>query len=257
MLTSYHQNLEHIFDSQTLSTNEIEKPGEQDIHLWLVPGNIYKDLKNYRNFLLSENEQKRAKKFRFRKDHDLFVIGRCITKILLAYYTDRSPESVKIIPDSFGKPTCEMNLFFNISHSDDQLLLGFSNSEIGVDIERIDSTVDTEGISKSHFSEIELQKMMTCPSDKRAETFFEIWTKKESLIKGIGKGLSIPLQNFNVTHQNGKVLWKFSNEKNYGNWYVRNIETKQGFKAASATQKEIFKLNYFCHDTDGWRCYKS
>lgn len=243
----YHQNSVDIFDSQVLS-NKVEKLKEQDVHLWGVNRDIYNEQKNYSEYFLNEDEQHRAQRFRFRKHHDLFVIGRYITKMLLAYYTDSSPESVKIRPDSFGKPTCEMNLYFNISHSDDQLLLGFSNSEIGVDIEKNDPTVDLERIGESHYSEIELQQMMNCTTDERVETFFEIWTKKESLIKGIGKGLNIPLQDFNVTSPNGKVLWEFPTEKKYGTWYVHNVETKQGFKSAFATQNEIVDISYFCYD---------
>ncbi len=91
---------------------------------------------------------------------------------------------------------------------------------------------------------------MNCTKDERVEAFFEIWTKKESLIKGIGKGLSIPLKDFNVINRNGKVLWDFPTEKNYGNWYVKNIETIQGFKSAFATQDEKVNLSYFCLDND-------
>lgn len=247
MLTIHHQNSEDIFDSQMLS-NKVEKLEDQDVHVWRVHRNVYNDLKNYSKYFLSEDEQNRAQRFRFRKDHDLFVIGRYITKMMLAYYTGSTPESVKIMPDSFGKPTCKMNLFFNISHADDQLLLGFSNSEIGVDIERVDPAVDIDRIGERHFSEMELEKLWNCTRDERTETFFEIWTQKESLIKGIGKGLSIPLQDFNVINQNGKVLWEFPNEKNYGDWYVQNIAAIQGFKSAFATQNEIVNLSYFSFD---------
>lgn len=233
---------------QQMLSHKIEKLGKQDVHLWGVHRNIYDDQKSYSEYFLNQDEQNRAQKFRFRKDHDLFVLGRCISKILLAYYSGGTPESVNIIRDSFGKPTCELDLFFNISHSGDQLLLGFSNSKIGVDIEKNDPSVAVEDIGKHYFSEIELQKMMICSRDKRAEVFFEIWTKKESLIKGIGKGFHIPLKDFNVTHLNGKVLWKFPTEENYGNWYVQNIETSQGYKSAFATQNKLIDLSYFCHN---------
>ncbi|MEX0662993.1 MAG: 4'-phosphopantetheinyl transferase superfamily protein [Balneolaceae bacterium] len=241
MSTIYHQNVEDIFDPQVLS-NRVGKLEEQDVHLWGIRRNIFNGLKDYSKYLLSEDEQNRAQRFRFRKDHDLFVIGRYLTKVILAYYTDSTPERVNIIPDSFGKPSCGMDLFFNISHADDRLLLGFSTTEIGVDIEAIDTNVDIERIGERHFSEIEFQKMMTYAGDERAETFFEIWTQKESLVKGIGKGLSIPLKDFNVINPNGKVLWEFPNEKKYGDWYVQNIEVQQGFKSAFATQKEIVNL---------------
>ncbi len=206
---------------------------------------MYNDLKSCSEYVLNEDEQNRARRFRFRKQHDMFVIGRYITRILLAYYNGCTPENVKIIPDSFGKPKCDSDLFFNISHSGDQLLLGFSKSEIGVDIEWNNPAVDIERVGKRHFSEIEFQKIMSCTEPERIEAFFEIWTKKESLIKGIGKGLSIPLQEFDVTNCNGKVLWEVPNRQNYGNWYVHNIETKHGFKSAFATQMESVDLSYF------------
>lgn len=243
----YHQITEDIFDSQML-LNQVEKLEQQDVHLWGVHRNVYDEQKSYSEYFLNDEEQNRAQKFRFRKDHDLFVIGRYVTKILLAYYSGGTPESVNIIRDSFGKPKCDLDLFFNISHSGDQLLLGFSNSKIGVDIEKNDPKVDMERIGGSHFSEIELQKIMNCSRDERSEAFFEIWTKKESFIKGIGKGLHIPLKDFNVTDQNGKVLWEIPTEKNYGNWYVQNIETRQGYKSAFATQNELVDLSYFCHE---------
>lgn len=241
-----HQNVEGILDSQILS-DRIKKLGENDIHLLSVDRSVYDEQKTYSQYLLNTDEQNRAQRFLFRKDHDLFVIGRYITKTVLAHYTESIPERVRIIPDAFGKPTCEMNLYFNISHSGEQVLLGFSKSKIGVDIERIDPTVNIERIGKNYFSEVEFQKMMSCTGDKRTETFFEIWTQKEALIKGIGKGLKIPLQGFNVPGPNEKVLWEFPTENKYGNWYVQNIKTKQGFKSAFATQIERVNLSYFSH----------
>ena len=243
----YHQISEEIFNPKFFS-NKIEKLGARDVHLWGLTGSVCNVQKNYSDYFLDDDEQSRAMKFRFRKDHDLYVIGRHFTKIMLAYYTDCTPDSVKITEGSFGKPSCEMNLFFNISHSGDHLLLGFSNLDIGVDIERIDPSVDIKRIGKRHFSKIEFQKMMSCAEDERVKSFFEIWTKKEAFIKGIGEGLSVPLKDFNVTSPNGKVLWELSPEKNYGNWYVHDIESNQGFKSAFATQSELVDISYYRHD---------
>lgn len=243
----HHQIPEDIFNSTKLS-NIVGSLEEQDVHIWRIHSGFYDELKSYSEYFLSKHEQNRASRFRFRVDHDLFVIGRYITRILLAYYTESTPQSVKITPDSFGKPTCEKNLFFNISHSGDQLLLGFSNSEIGVDIERKDPSVHIEKIVESHFSKNEFQEIKNCTKGERADTFFQIWTKKESLIKAIGKGLSIPLKDFNVANRDGKVLWEFQANEDYGNWYVQNIETEQGFKSAFATQNEVVNLSSFSHD---------
>lgn len=244
MFTKYHQYSADIFSNQSLF-NKVEKLKEHDVHVWSLTTDIYDELKNNAKNFLNENEQNRAQRFRFRKHHDLFVIGRYITKIMVAHYTESLPEKINIIQDSYGKPTCEKNLYFNISHSEEQLLLGFSNSKIGVDIERNDPTVDIESIAGNHFSEIEFQKMMSYTGDERVESFFEIWTKKESLIKGIGKGLRIPLQDFSVTGQNGKVLGKLLSGKSYGNWYVQNIDSSQGYTSAFASQHKKADISYF------------
>ena len=242
-----NQITEDIIDYE-LITDHVKKPGDNDVHVWEFNRWAYNEQLEYSHYLLNESEQCRAKRFRFREDHDLFVLGRYFTKIMLAHYTGNIHQNVNIDTDLYGKPTSGMNLFFNISHSGDQLLLGFSNTPIGVDIERNNPDVDIVKIAENHFSEAEIKQLMNSQGAVRADIFFEIWTKKEALIKGIGNGLSIPLQDFNVINSNEKVLWEFPTENNYGNWYVQNIDTKHGFKAAFATQNQIAKLSYFSLD---------
>jgi 4'-phosphopantetheinyl transferase len=227
-------------------SNKVGRIQNQDVHLWSVDSRIYDKQKNYSEYFLDKNEQLRAQKFRFKKDHDLFVTGRYLTKILMAYYTNCCPENVKIIAETFGKPTTDLDLFFNLSHSGERLLLGFSNSSIGVDIEREDPRVDTESVGKSNFSETEFKILMNAPDENKISTFFEIWTKKESLIKAIGKGLSISLTNFNVTTQNGKVSWNLPSEDVYGDWYVQKFEGIEGYKSAFATQISHVNTSIFC-----------
>lgn len=242
-----HTNPEELLPAQILS-NKVTRLSNNDVHLWTINREVYNDHKPYSEYFLDDIEQNRAKRFRFKKDHDLFVIGRYITKILLAYYTNSTPQNVKISPDLCGKPTSDQNLFFNISHSGDQLLLGFSNSPIGVDIEKEDPRVDAKSVGKGNFSKMEFQILMNARDDQKLSTFFEIWTKKESLIKGIGKGLSIPLTDFNVTCQGGKVQWDIPAENIYGDWYVQIYKGKQGYTSAFATQNSAVNLSTFYLD---------
>jgi len=237
------RTLEEVLDPELLS-NSVGKLGKRDVHLWVANRVAYGDRNNLAEFYLSEEEQNRAERFRFGRDRDLFVLGRHITRILLAHYADSTPDKVKIVPDESGKPSTDLRLNFNISHSHDQLLFGFSDSIIGVDIEKKDSLADIESLGESHFTEIEYQMLMNDSEDKRCDTFFEIWTKKESLVKGIGKGLSISLQDFNVTGRNGKVQWRLPAVQT-GDWYVRELESEPGYKSAFATQNAIVNLSHF------------
>ncbi len=238
------RTLEDLLDPEVLS-NSVGRLGKRDVHLWVANRVACGARNNLAEFFLSEDEQNRAQRFRFSRDRDLFVTGRYITKILMAHYADSTPGRVKIVPDASGKPSTDLGLNFNISHSHDQLLLGFSDSIIGVDIEKKDSLADIESLGESHFSEIEFQLMMNDEKDKRCDTFFEIWTKKESLVKGIGKGLSISLQDFNVTGWNGKVQWFLPVVQTYVDWYVREVEARPGYKSAFATQNATVNLSHY------------
>lgn len=240
-ITLYSENLQ---SSEVLS-NKVPKLRDSDIHIWSVNRTIYENQKAYSDYFLDENEQSRAQKFRFKKDHDLFVTGRYLTKILLAYYSNCSPGSVKLIADTCGKPTCNLNLFFNISHSGNRLFLGFSNSQIGVDIEKEDPKIDVYTVGKGNFSELEFKLLLDTSEDQKLATFFEIWTKKESLIKGIGKGLSLSLIDFNVMAMDGKVDWHHQPKNPFGQWYVRKINSAAGYSSAFATQQFTSCVNHF------------
>jgi len=236
--------LKDISDSEALS-NAVGRLDVPDVHLWLINRVGCRDRNNLSEYFLSEDEQNRAQRFRYSRDRDLFVMGRHITRILLAHYTGGTPDKVKIVPDAYGKPSTDVSLYFNIAHSHDQLLIGFSDFVIGVDIEKKDSSVEIERLGESHFTEKEFQMMINDVNDKRCDTFFEIWTKKESLVKGIGKGLSISLQDFNVMGRDGKVQWSLPGGQNYGDWYVRDFESKLGYKSAFATQNPSANLCHF------------
>lgn len=208
----------------------------KNIQLWVANSNIYDHHKGYSAYHLSRNERNRAKRFHSRKDHDLFVIGRYLTRVILGHYTNNKPENIRLIPDTFGKPYADVNLYFNLSHSHNQVFLGVSNAQIGVDIEIINADMVFDNIIKNNFSIIECQFLRETSKGKKVDTFFELWTKKESVIKAIGKGINIPLQSFNVIHPDGKVSWNTGQISEKGDWFVHNIEIKKGFKAAVATQ---------------------
>lgn len=239
-----NRTLEDKFSSEVF-LNGVGSVKKNDVHMWVINRVVCRDRNNYLEHFLSVDERNRAQKFRLSRDRDLFVMGRYITRVLLAHYSDSTPEKVKIVQDKLGKPSTDLSLYFNISHSHDQLLLGFSDSVIGVDIEMIDTFVNIESISKNHFSEKEFQMLMNSGDDKKFEKFYEIWTKKESLVKGVGKGLGMALQDFNVMNWKGKVKWYLPDEQPYGGWFVRELDSKQGYKSAFATQNPTVNLRHF------------
>ncbi len=96
-----------------------------------------------------------------------------------------------------GKPCFKgsENTFISISHSDGLCLAALSDSEIGVDAERMTGdTLRLIKLAKRFFTPGEAEYVKEAP-EKR---FFEIWCKKESYMKYTGKGFSLPMNSFSV-----------------------------------------------------------
>ena len=117
---------------------------------------------------------------------------RCIAGGL---FMNRFLDGAKISENEYGKPITDNGKFFNISHSGEFVLFAFSDFEVGCDIEQI-REVNAEKMGKFVFSEEEMCEIETA-SDKK-EKFFEFWTKKESLLKCMGKGFHKCAKSVNV-----------------------------------------------------------
>lgn len=94
-----------------------------------------------------------------------------------------------------GKPyEKERKIHFSISHSGKYAAAVFSNAEIGVDIEAA-RNVDLK-IAERFFDKTE-QMYINNAEEKELE-FLKLWTRKESILKAHGTGLSYPLSMFCV-----------------------------------------------------------
>lgn len=80
-----------------------------------------------------------------------------------------------------GKPLSESK-YFNISHSDGMVVLVIDSFNVGVDIEKV-RPFDND--LKDYISST-LEKEYI----KDDQTFFEVWTNKEALVKALGIGLN-------------------------------------------------------------------
>lgn len=104
--------------------------------------------------------------------------------------------STELKKDARGKPFFEGTpAYISLSHSNGLCLAAISDSNIGVDIEKLSE--DNERlfrIAKRYFTPDEAKYVSACPERR----FFEIWCKKESYIKYTGEGLSRSLSSFCV-----------------------------------------------------------
>lgn len=115
---------------------------------------------------------------------------RCLTGGL---FIKRFLANAVISVNDFGKPIADNGLHFNLSHSGEYVLFALSDKEIGCDIEK-SRNINPEKLGKIVFCDNEMTEIKNFSDQK--QYFFNLWTRKESLLKCIGKGF----------HQNSKSV---------------------------------------------------
>lgn len=117
-------------------------------------------------------------------------------EILLSFgMADLDIYEYNILTSESGKPYAQnLNIQFNLSHSGKYAAAAFSDKAIGIDIETPRKI--NPGLTKRYFSEAELKHFETC--DKHELEFLKIWTRKESLLKATGIGISTKLSEICV-----------------------------------------------------------
>lgn len=127
--------------------------------------------------LAPKDRIEKAKRYKLPDDRKRCIAGG----ILLSKFLD----GAEISENEFGKPISSDGREFNLSHSGDWVLLALDSNEIGCDIEKV-QFVKYEDMGKFVFCENEMHRLKSSPD--RAGAFFELWTKKEALLKCMGKG---------------------------------------------------------------------
>ena len=86
---------------------------------------------------------------------------------------------------------------FSLSHAGSFALCAVSHGAVGCDIEKIDK--DRLAVAKRFFAPEEAAALAALPETEQLMRFYRYWTAKESYVKALGKGLSMPLDSFAVT----------------------------------------------------------
>ncbi|WP_173011460.1 4'-phosphopantetheinyl transferase family protein [Holdemania massiliensis] len=90
-------------------------------------------------------------------------------------------------------------LHFSISHCGQQWVCLFASQPVGIDIEQ-PRRCREEAIARRFFHPLE-QAWLT----KHPETFFQIWTAKESFVKWSGCGIDSQFSKFSVIDEHGAL----------------------------------------------------
>ncbi|SFJ55773.1 4'-phosphopantetheinyl transferase [Paenibacillus sp. UNC496MF] len=136
-----------------------------------------------------------------------FYTGRLLLKKILGQMLRIQPEKIAFNKNPFGKlylhPRCVNEagtnpIFFNLSHSKRMVTCVLSSfNEAGIDVEGMNKN-PLELMPVVFVAKERLLIEAELTFDKKVEAFYRVWTRKEAVMKAVGKGFSLPPLSFAV-----------------------------------------------------------
>jgi 4'-phosphopantetheinyl transferase len=68
-----------------------------------------------------------------------------------------------------------------------------------VDVEEKRPNLDHDALARRFFSDAESQELSALEPEDAIEGFYTIWTRKEAVMKAVGRGLSMGIDSFSVS----------------------------------------------------------
>ena len=96
----------------------------------------------------------------------------------------------------------------NFSHCGDALLIGWSDQNVGVDIERIDRKFDAKSLLERFYSQEEKDMLEHLAKDEFRLNALKLWVSKESAIKWQKGSVAIDLSHWMITKDFTKAVHK-------------------------------------------------
>ena len=200
---------------------------------------------------LSPDELQRAARFHFPRDRRRFTVARGVLRDILSRYLGVPPSELRFRYSSYGKPALadgfdDRGVRFNLSHSHEMALFAVTcGREVGIDIEYLDREIRAEEIAEHFFSTRERASLRALPAEAKHAAFFNCWTRKEAYIKAHGEGLSLPLDQFDVSLAPGEpaaLLATHGDPREASRWSLQALTPGANYVAALAVERRGCQL---------------
>lgn len=134
-----------------------------------------------------------------------------------AFAARNIPAEAEVAKTVLGKPYLARypGVQFNLSHSGPWGVCALSGAPVGVDVE-LPRPLKYD-LARRFFTQAEQIYLAQRPQRE----FFRLWTRKESFIKALGKGLTLPLDRFSVLED--LLVWEGTA------WYFQEFPLEEGY----------------------------
>lgn len=192
-------------------------------------------------------ERARAARFRDPLDARRHLLGRGLTRIVLARILGAPPVSLELHETAAGKPYLEGGPGFSIAHSGRVVLVAFAvEGRIGVDVECIRPLPDVLRLARRSFGQEEVDALASLPAAERTPAFFRAWARREALLKALGRGLAARRTvAVSCATDAGDVLLRIDAPERLDAWSVRSFDCGEGVAAAVAWDRPLGRIDPF------------
>lgn len=226
-------------------THSVSALGPPEVHVWRIPLDSPPEAVAALESVLAPEEQRRQRSFRFARHARRFVVRRAALRHLLGRYIGCAPQEVQYATNPFGKLALAFprsSLCFNLSHSHELAVAAFAwRHEVGVDVELVRPALAREDIAEQFFAHAEVRSLRRLAPEQQPKGFFRCWTSKEAYVKAIGRGLSLPLDLFEVSvdpDDAPRLLRVRGVVEEARRWQFRAVEVPHGYMATLALNGE-------------------
>ncbi len=222
-----------------------------EVHVWRATLDLGPVELQRAQATMTSDERARAARFHFPRDQHNFIAARGTLRTILARYVDRAPAQLEFCYSPWGKPQLTPGhdadgLRFNLSHSQGLALYAITRDrEIGVDLEGVRADFAWEEIAGRFFAPREVEALRSVPAASQHRAFFNCWTRKEAFVKARGGGLSLPLDQFEVSLALGepaRLIATTGDPQEAPHWSIRELEPAAGYVAAIAVRAQKWEL---------------
>ncbi len=224
---------------------------DDEVHVWRVCVSRTEPRLAELEPLLAPEEATRAARFKVAHGRLTFTLGRGLLRVLLGNYVGQPPTALQFTTNAHGKPALlpgpgDGGLQFNLSHSGDWLVYAVTRGRaVGIDVERMRLLTTLTDLARRFFAPREVAQLLALPQGQRQEAFFHCWARKEAYIKAVGRGLNIPLDQFEVSlvpGESARLVAASEEAAVPGPWGMQALTVAVGYAAAIAVQGSSWRL---------------
>ncbi|WP_397386519.1 4'-phosphopantetheinyl transferase family protein [Paenibacillus terrigena] len=198
--------------------------------------NIDEEMFNHALQWIPEDHRYPIMRLRRKEDRDLALLGALLIRYAISKACSIPFKDIVIRKNEYGKPylSGSHHIHFNISHSGQWVVLMLSEYPVGVDIEQI-KDIDLTAFDL-FFASCEINRLSSYTGRQKLSCFYDLWTLKESYMKAIGVGLSMPPDSFWIEFEPRIAVYPHQAE----DWHFRQYAFSPEYKLSVCSSNPSF-----------------